>query len=184
MIFPELIAYLLTLKYPGSEEERMNWVCYRGAFQQIIPLMPPNTTMSFKAGPLHGTYAWLHYSIRIGTDVLPNAFTGTVSQYGTTPYTGRITQRMRDDPMEFLLLVTEQQPTYMSFSNISPLAQRFEGYGDFIIIPTPQDLAVIMDALRRLHTSQESEELQRQANRLLSKLAGVPPGPKPSIGES
>jgi len=47
MIFPELIAYLLTLKYPGSEEERMNWVCYRGAGQLIIPLMPPGMTISY-----------------------------------------------------------------------------------------------------------------------------------------
>jgi len=184
MIFPEIISFLLSLKYPGSELERMNWICYRGASQLIIPLMPPNTTISYTARPLHGSYAWLYYSTRMGTDVLPNVFTGTVNQYGTTPYSGLVTQRMRDDPLEFLLLVTEQEPIYMSVSNISPLAQRFESYGDFIVIPTPQDLAVVIDALRRLHTSKESEELLRQSNYFLGKLSGEPPEPRPSIGGS
>lgn len=184
MIFPEIISFLLSLKYPGSESERMNWVCYRGAVQLIIPLMPPNTTISYTARPLHGSYAWLYYSTRMGTDVLPNVFTGTVNQYGTTPYSGLVTQRMRDDPLEFLLLVTEQEPIYMSVSNISPLAQRFESYGDLIVIPTPQDLAVIMDALRRLHTSKESEDLLRRANYLLGLLSGQPQEPLPSIGGS
>jgi len=184
MIFPEIIAFLLTLKYPGSESERMNWVCYRGAGQLIIPMMPPGTTFTYTARPLHGSYAWLHYSYKVGNDVPPNVFTGSVTQHGATPLTGMVTQRVRDDPFEGLLLVTEQEPIYMSVTNISPLAQRFESYGDFIIIPTPQDLAVVMDALRRLHTSEESERLQRHANDLLSKLAGEPPEPRPSIGES
>ena len=184
MIFPEIIAYLLTLKYPGGELERMNWVCYRGAGQLIIPMMPPGTTISYTAQPLHGSYAWLYYSTRIGTDVLPNVFTGTINQYGTTPYTGLVTQRMRDDPYEFLLLVTDQEPIYLSVTNRSPLAQRFESYGDYIVIPTPQDLKVVIDALRRMHTSEESERLQRHGNDLLSKLAGEPLEPKPSIGES
>ena len=184
MIFPEIISFLLSLKYPGSESERMNWVCYRGAGQLIIPMMPPGTTISYTAQPLHGAYAWLYYSTRVGTDVLPNAFTGTINQYGTTPFTGLITQRMRDDPFEFLLLVTEQEPIHTSLTNISPLGQRFESYGDLLVIPTPQDLAVVIDALRRLHTSKELEELQRHGNELLGKLAGEPPEPKPSIGGS
>ncbi len=182
MIVPEIISFLLSLKYPGSESERMNWVCYRGANQLIIPMMPPDTTISYTARPLHGSYAWLYYSTRMGTDILPNVFTGTVNQYGTTPYSGLITQRMRDDPLEFLLLVTEQQPIYMSVSNISPLAQRFESYGDFIVIPTQQDLAVVIDALRRLNTSKELEGLVRQANYLLGLLSGQPQEPLPSIG--
>ncbi|GAI57149.1 unnamed protein product, partial [marine sediment metagenome] len=157
MIFPEIIAYLLTLKYPGSESERMNWVCYRSAVQLIIPLMPPGTTISYTAQPLHGSFAWLYFSTRIGTDMVPNSFIGTIHQYGTTPFTGLVTQRMRDDPMEFLLLVTEQEPIHTSVTNLSPLAQRLESYGDLIVIPTPHDLRVVIDALRRMHTSEESE---------------------------
>ncbi|TET14045.1 MAG: hypothetical protein E3J81_07430 [Dehalococcoidia bacterium] len=184
MIFPEIIAYLLTLKYPGSEDERTNWVCYRGVFQIILPLMPPYTSLNYTVQPLHGVFAWLAYSFRLGTDMVPNTLSGTIQQYGSVPWSGILTQRGRDDPAEYLLLITEQEPAVSSITNISPLIQRWESLVDFIVIPSQQDLVTVMDALRRLHTSKQVEELLRHGNELLGKLAGEPLGPRPSIGGS
>ncbi len=182
MLFPEVINYLLTLRYPGSETGKMNWVCYRGGWQVIIPAVPSGVTIPFTIRPLHGNYAWLGYSTSFGTDILPNTFTGTISQYGTTPYSGVLTQRIRDDSFEYFILTTEQEPTYLSVTNISPLAQRGECIGNFLVIPSPQDLETITDALRRLHTSTLSETLLQQVVYLLGRLSGQPQEPLPPIG--
>ena len=184
MYFPEVINYLLTLRYPGSETGKTNWVCYRGGWQVIIPLVPAGTTVPYTIRPLNGVYGWLGYATRFGTDIVPNSFTASVHQYGSSPYSGLLSQRIRDDALEYFILVTEQEPTYLSVTNISPLAQRGEAFGDFLVIPSPQDLVTITDALRRLQTSSESEQLLRQAVYLLGILSGQPLEPRPPIGGS
>ncbi len=171
MNFPDIINYLLTLRYPGAETGRMNLVCYRGVIQTIIPLMPPNTTVNFTFRPLQGVYAFMCWATRPGTDVVPNVFSGTIQQYGSFVWDGVVTQRAKDDPAEYFSLVTEQEPAALSITNLSPLAQRWEAIADFIVIPTPQDLVTVLDALRRLHTSQKSEELLQQANDLLRTIS-------------
>src|SRR4030066_1700160 len=100
MYLPEIITYLLTLQYPGSESGKMNWVCYRGGWQVIIPAVPAGSTINFDIRPLHGSHAYLAYSASFGTDIVPNAFTGTIHQYGSTPYSGTLSQRIRDDTFE------------------------------------------------------------------------------------
>ena len=184
MFFPDIINYLLTLRYPGSEIGRQNWVCYKGAVQIIVPLGRPGATASYSLRPLHGVYAWLAYLGKFGTDMVPNSLSGTISQYGTTPYSGVLSQRVRDDAFEYFILVTEQEPTYLSITNLSSLAARGEIIHEFLVIPTPQDLVTILDALRRLHTSTESEQLLRQAVYLLEVLSGKPQKPRTPIGGS
>ncbi len=184
MIFPDIINYLLTLKYPGSESARTNWVCYRGVIQTIMPLMPPNTTVNFTIQPLQGVYAWLGWASRPGTDLVPNVFSGSIQQYGSFVWAGVVTQRGMNDPAEYFALVTEQEPAHLSLTNISPLAQRWETIFDFLVISSQQDLNTIMDALRRLHTSQVSEELLQQAVNLLGVLSGQPQAPRPPLGRS
>lgn len=184
MIFPEVINYLLTLRYPGSEEGKLNWVCYRGVVQTVAPLVPPGVTLNYTFRPLYGSYAWLVWSTRCGTDVVPNAFSGTIQQYGSTPWSGIATQRGLTDPAEYFAVVTEQEPGYVSVTNLSPVVQHWEALADFIVIPTVQDLKTILDALRRLHTSTESEQLLQQAVYLLGLLSGQPQEPRPPIGGS
>jgi len=183
MNFPGIINYLLTLRYPGSESGRQNWVCYRGGHQTIVPVFPPNTTVKYTVLPLHGVYAWLAWSSRFGDDMVPNTFTGSINFYGTEPLSAMLTSRVRNDPFEYFTLITEQEPMNITMSNISPLGQRAEILSDFLVIPTPNDLSTITDALRRLETSRESEQLLQQAVILLGKLAKEEVKPLPAIGE-
>lgn len=184
MIFPEIINYLLTLRYPGSESGRQNWVCYRSGHQTLVPLFPPTTTLKYTVYPLHGVYAWLAWASRFGDDIVPNTFAGTITFYGTNPLSAVLTSRVRNDPFEYFTLITEQEPMHITMSNISPLAQRAEILSDFVVIPTPNDLSTIVDALRRLHTSTKSERLAQQAVYLLGILSGDPQEPLPSVGGS
>jgi len=182
MIVPEIVNFLLTLRYPGAERGKQNWVCYRGTIQIIFPMIPPGISIHYTVRPLQGVHAWLGYSTKFGTDTVPNTFTGTISRYGTTPYGGTLSQRIRDDVLEDFHLVTEQEPTYVSITNISPLVQRIDIIGDYIVIPSSQDLVTVVDALRRLHTSTESERLLQQIAHLLGVITGQPQKPLPSIG--
>lgn len=182
MILPEIIMYLLTLRYPGSGLERGNYVCYRGILQTIIPLMPAGSTVNFTIRPLHGVYAWLSWVSRVGSEVVPNTMTGSIAHYGSTPWSGLVTQRGRDDPSEYFVFITDQEPASVSVTNISPLAQRFETIADFIVIPSPEDLKIVYDALLRLHTSTVSEQLLQQVAHLLGVISGRPQEPLPSMG--
>jgi len=184
MILPEIINYLLTLRYPSSAQERQNWVCYRGFIQYLVPLIWPGQTIPYTVKPLAGIYAWLGYDIRFASDMVPNTFTGTISQFGSRPFSGQVTQAVRDNNIEGFVMTTEQEPMYMSVTNISPLAQRGEMIGTALMISSPQDLATIFDALRRLHTSTESEQLLQQAVYLLGILSGQPQEPRPPVGGS
>jgi len=182
MIIPEVINYLLTLRYPGSEEGRQNWVCYRSGHQTIVPVFPPNTTVKYTVTPLHGVYAWLAWASRFGDDMVPNTFSGTIVFYGTMPLSATLSSRVKNDPFEYLTLITEQEPMEITMSNISPLGQRAEILSDFLVIPSSHDLATIIDALRRLNTSEKSENLLQQANYLLGVLADKPVEPRPPLG--
>jgi len=181
---PEIINYLLTIRYPDSDPRRLQPVCYMGAYQLLIPLFMPGQTVNLVARPLHGVYAWIMYCGRLGSEMVPNVFTLSGSQYGNFTYSGICTQRWINDSHEFFVLVTDQEPSYASMTNISPLAQMYEGYSEYVAVPTPADMEIISDALRRLHTSKVSESLLQQAANLLGVIAGQPQEPKPPLGGS
>lgn len=184
MILPEIIRYLLSLRYPGAETGRMNWVCYLSNLQVIIPLVPPGATVTYTVRPLHGVYAHLGYATQFNSEVVPNSFMGEITQYGAPAFTGTLTQRRRDDGFEIFQFITEQEPTYFNVTNVSPLAQRGETIFWYVVIPTPQDMVTVLDALRRLHTTTESERLLQQAAHLLGLISGQPQEPRPPIGGS
>jgi len=147
-----------------------------GGYQLRVPVLAPGASINYTARPLQGVFAWLGWRLMFGKETIPNAFIGTFSQYGTTPYSGPVSGRILDEGWQVFNLVTEQEPTYMSVTNISPLGQTWEVIGLFITIPTPQDMVTVSDALRRLQTSTKSEELLQQAVNLLGVLSGLPPG--------
>jgi len=184
MILPEIINYLLTLRYPGSDTERQSWVCYRGFIQYYLPLIPPGQSPSYTVRPLQGVYAWLGYNCVFGSELPPNTCSGTITQFGSKPFSGLVTQSVRDNNIAGFVLATEQEPMYITCNNISPLAQRVEMISDGLMISSPQDMVTILDALRRLHTSTESEELLQQAVTLLGVLSGQPQEPRPPVGGS
>lgn len=181
-MIPEIINYLLTLTYPDSDPRRLQSVCYLGASQLIIPAFPAGQTIHLVGGPFFGVHAWLAFKLQFGSDMVPNVFTASGTQYGSTTYSGLLTQRFLNETHLTFALVTEQEPSTAYVTNISPLAQRYDAYTEYVVITSPQDMEIITDALRRLHTSQESERLLQQADYLLGILAGQPTEPMPPVG--
>jgi len=115
---------------------------------------------------------------------VPNTFSGSISQFGSVPYSGVFSQRYRDEDLDYLAVVTEQEPVYINISNISPLNQKGESLTHMLVISSPQDLDTVMDALRRLHTTTKSEELLQESVYLLGVLSGQPQEPRPPVGGS
>ncbi|MDD4985457.1 MAG: hypothetical protein PHQ43_06660 [Dehalococcoidales bacterium] len=150
----------------------------------IIPVFPSGQRLDFTGRPETGTYAWIEYKLRFGTAMVPNTFAVEGSQYGTRLYSGVLTEELLARELNFFVLITEQEPSSSSVTNVSPLAQYYEASGEFLLIPTLNDMKVITDALRRLHTSQESERLLQQADYLLGLLVGEPTEPMPPVGGS
>jgi len=65
------------------------------------------------------------------------------------------------------------------------LVNYYESTAFYINVPDEEHYAVIVDALKRLHTSVKSEELASQSNNLLSQLValeGGTPAPFPPVG--
>jgi len=184
MRFPDTINYLLTLKYPGSEESLTDWVCYNGGAQFIIPFIGPGQSVQLRGTPQFGRYAYIGFYFNFGKAVVPNVFSITISQYGTNPISGIITERLIEEGAEYFIITTEQEPSYFSLTNISPLPQTFESFSRYIIVPTVENLKTIIDGLRRLHTSKETESLLQQAVHQLGILSGHPQQPQPPVGGS
>ena len=184
MNLPEIVSYLFSLRYPGTVDTRQNFVCYQGSIQFLAPIVPSGMVIRYSAVPLHGVFAQIGYLRMIGSDMVPNAFSYTMEIEGTIPMSGVITQVNRDMEHPGYMLMSQRSPLIITATNISPLAQRLEMIGMLVIIPTPKDLETIADALRRLHTSQESERLLQMANYLLGVLANQPLEPMPPVGGS
>jgi len=184
MILPEIINYILTLRYPESQTGRSDFICYLGFTQVRIPLIPAGREILYTVRPAGGVFAWLGYRRLIGTDMVPDVFSSSFFQYGTSPFSGLVTQTARDIEHPGFTFITEREPLVITVTNISPLAQKGEMIGYFVVITSESDLGVITDALRRLHTSARSEQLLQEADYLLGVLAGQNLEPRPPIGES
>lgn len=181
---PDIISYLLSLRYPGSTGTKGNWVCYRIMSQIVIPLVPAGFSFPHTLMPEFGSHACLEFGGGFGADMVPDSFSGATVQYGSYPFSGTLTGRMLSNYHGLFLFLTVAEPVRGLVTNISPLPQRYEAFSDYIIIPSPENLEIILDALRRLHTSEVSEQLQQQAVSLLGLMGGQPQVPRPPLGGS
>ena len=167
-MLPSLIDYLLTLRRPSGGR-----LLYRDAVQITVEYFPPGFLLTHTISPPTGAYAYIGWATKLGTDMVPNTFTGFVQQFGTRAYTGVITSRVIEDSVDDLFWITDAEPLFIWIQNISPLAERLEVISHFLVCTGEDDYQQLLDALERLETSKKSETLAERTNELLSKIAGV-----------
>lgn len=182
-MIPDIINYLLSLRYENSDTKRFEPVCFIGGYQLIIPFFLSGQTINLVGKPDRGYYAFLHYTVKFGSDMVPNAFSASGNQYGSDLYAGILTARWLQDEHTFFVFVTNQEPSRASITNISPLAQRYEANGEYLVIPTPESMITVNDALRRIHTSKVAEQLLAKTSDILEQSTGITPSPKPPVTE-
>jgi len=144
-------------------------------------MFPAGSTINLIGKPDRGNYGFLNYSLTFGTDMVPNVFAVTGQQYGSNMYNGVLTKRWLQSEHTFFVFVTDQQPSIASVTNLSPIAQRYEAEGEFLVIPNPEAMELVMDALRRINTSTRSETLLQEAVAALGDISGNPVEPRPSV---
>lgn len=169
------VEYLLSIVRP----ERLVAI---EATQILIPAFPPNTVLSFSAGPLGGDYGQIITGLGLGSDMVPNSFTGYVQIWGTRQIIGTFTERTITMEFQTLIWVTQAEPSLIHITNVSGLNQLCELDYSYLRVATQDNYDAIVEALEHMATSAKSEQLAIEANQLLTILTGG--APQPPIGIS
>lgn len=177
MIPTPAIEHLFSLMTPDGER-----LVTQGATQIIIPAFPPNTTWSFSAGPLGSDYGQIVYGVRLGVDMVPNAFTGYIQMFGTRIIEGIHTATVLATEVQGFAWVTQSQEAVGYLTNVSGLNQLLEIYFASLRIANEADYHAVIEELKHMATSIRAEQLAVEANQLLKMLTGQPPEPQPPIG--
>ena len=177
MALSYFIEELLSLQRPGGGR-----LLHVGISQFIIPLFPPNTTITFSTGPLGTDYAYIGYGASFGPAMVPSAFYGWGQQYGSRQYEGILTGWFTGRELDALIFVTSAEPAVGQVQNRTPLFQYYEYIAFVITIASEADYYLVLEALARLGTSAKSEQLAQEANQLLQTMAGGPATPQPPLG--
>jgi hypothetical protein len=173
------IEYLLTLERPGGGR-----LVHGGGNQLIIPIFPPATTITITSAPFGNDFAYISFLAAFGPALVPGAFYAWGQQWGSRTYDGNLASWLINNELDCFAVITQSEPSTAQIANQSPLNQYYEGIGFFIAIPSEEDYHLVLEALKRLGTSAQLEELGRQANAMLSKLTGGLPSPEPPFGGS
>lgn len=177
MIPGRAIEYLLTIVKPGG----LRLVTQEGT-QILIPIFPPNTTLSFSAGPLGTDYGQIVFGARFGDDMVPNAFTGFIQIWGTRYLSGTFTPTVLTTEIHGFIWVTHAQPAFIHLTNVSGLNQLLEILYVNLRITNEDDYNTVIKELKHMATSETAEQLAREANQLLGILTGRVPAPPPEEG--
>ncbi len=173
-----MYEYLLHLPHPESGAVG-SFLCSRGSVELTVPALPPGQAVHVIVAPLPGTYARLGFWDAFCPTIVPNTMAWICSYRGRYNLATNICPSIIRDGFNCSCVLTESQPCYASVVNLSPLNQYFSIVNEFLVVETPHDYDLVMEALARL-TSSKLEELAAEAKTLLEKMSGV--SPRPPIG--
>ena len=169
MILSPVVEYLLSRVDPSGGRPYP-----QEATQLLIPIFPPNITLSLSGYPT-GDYAHIIYGVGLGSNMVPNAFTGYVQIWGGRYMQGTFTTRVLDTEIQGFVWTTMFQPLVFYITNISGLNQVFELVYTYVRITSEEDYFNVLEELRHLSASAKTEQLAQDSNRLLKILAGEAP---------
>ena len=178
-MMPDVINYLLSIRDPISG----NFLCHRGGWQTVVPIWPPGVATTFRIEPLFGWHALISYDMYFGDDMVPNSFTATIQQYGANAYTGVLTVgSKREGILSHLLFITSQQLGWVRITSLSNMSQRLEMGGEWLAVQTGDHYRAILEALNRLETSRNLDDMSVLMIRQLEE-SGYTLGPRQSLVE-
>jgi len=169
MALPRIIEYLLSLQRPGGSGA----LVYQGAFQTIVPVMPPHTQIVLESYPLWNDYIDIMYNAGFDPMIVPNAFYAWGSYFGNRTYEGIVLPWWLNNTIESFIIVTPSEPAVAYILNRSPLTQMYAAIANFIAIATVDDFNIVLGEIKNMATSSKSDELAQDANNLLKQLVKV-----------
>lgn len=168
MALPFIIEYLVAQEHPGGGR-----LVYQGAESIVIPIFPPNTTITVISTPVEGVYCQIDFVAYVGTAVVPGAFSAILLQAGARPVDATIGTSAIGRELNFFIPYTDSLPFISSVTNETALNQYYEVLFQHIAISTKDDYERVVQDVERLGRSATSEQLQVEANSLLLRLLEV-----------
>ena len=160
------IEYLLSLQREGGGN-----LVAQGATQIFIPIFPPYRSVVLNVIPEPGDYANLMYIKGWSTTMVPDAFHDVAQVWGTRNINHILSgDWLQREHADIFILETHAQPSFTRFTNRTPLFQYYESTIGYLIIKTKADWDTCIEALKRMGTSAESEQLAAESNRLLNLM--------------
>jgi len=176
------VDYLLSLR-----DSTGGSIVFPTQSQVIIPNFPPLTTINYSVAPLAPIEALILYQYCFGEAMVPHAFDVKMQFSGGYIFNAIVSGQFTTIPTLTFVLLRRQQPSVqITATNLRLLVNYYELTFNILGIRTQDNYDIVIDALRRMHTSTRSEQLAQQSSDLLRAIAeGSAPGaltPQPSIG--
>jgi len=132
--------------------------------QILVPMFPPNYTLVLSAGPLRQDSAQIVYELKMGHNMVPGSFQGSVVLSGQTVITGIWNSAALSGEGSGFQWVTWAEPATLTMTNISGIYQDFEFDYASIGIPSENDYNTVLDWLNHVSTSHEIEDIARKTS--------------------
>ena len=166
MALPYVIEYLLSLRTPSGKGS----LVHQGGSQTEIPIVPPNTQFVLEVFPFGSDYFDIVYASWIDPSVVPGAFYGWGSYFGSRTAEGNLITGMTTYPLDSFVFISESEPAQALIRNNTALNQYYAGVAYYISIASEGDYDLVIKALEGVGAS--------ETNRLLERLVtGVPRPP-------
>lgn len=181
-MIPGAIDYLLSLR-----DSTGGSIVFPLQSQVIIPNFPPLSTINYSVSPITPIEALILYLYCFGEAMVPHAFDAKIQHSGGYIFNAIVSGQFTRIPTSVFIIIGRQQPSVqITVTNLRLLVNYYELTFNLLGIRTQENYNIVMDALRRMHTSTKSEQLAQQASDLLRAIAeGSAPGaltPQPPIG--
>lgn len=174
-MLPSTIDYILSLRDASG-----GVVASLNQYQVVIPNFPPLTTINYSVLPADPVQAYILYELSFGEAMVPHSFDVKI-RHGSSYIINAIISERFSQPISTFAIIGHQQPALLvAASNLTLLTNYYELATFFISITSLDNYNIVVDALRRLHTSTRLEQLAAEATRLLALLP--PSEPRPPIG--
>ncbi len=160
------IDYILSLRDSGGGP-----VASHTQFQVIIPNFPPLTSINYSIMPVTGIFGYIVYELVFGEAMIPHAFDVKIRQGGDVLVDVIVSGRFTTIPISTFLFIGYRSPAIQVLpTNLRTLVNYYELTTFCLEIRSENNYNIIIDALRRMHTSIKSEQLAEQSKALLDRM--------------
>lgn len=170
-MIPFAVEYLLTLKDNSGSP-----IVYTEQYQVIIPNFPPLTTLVYTVLPAAPVYRLIMYGFNFGQAMVPHSFDVKINHRGNLLFDAIVSGRYMTEDYSVFSTIGTGNPVQVTVTNLRLLVNYYELTTFCLSISNVDYYEMVVDALRRMQTSTESE-------RLLGAISQKPPyGPQLPIG--
>lgn len=166
-MLPATIDYILSLR-DGSGGS----VASLDQHQVIVPNFPPLTTVNYSVSPFTPIQAYILYEFVFGEAMVPHSFDVKIRHGSGYILNVIVSGRFTSQPVNVFAVIGEQNPALnVAVTNLRLLANYYELTTSYVSIASQENYKIVLDALRRLHTSSRLENLVEDSKKILAQMS-------------